>query len=82
LEIGHSWPATPFSPVIDGEVLLSDPRSAVTAGAAANMPLMVGYTRDKIHAFTAAERAEGRNTEDRAERTVSLFAPDGNVTAY
>jgi len=38
---------TPFSPVIDGDVLPDDPWTAVGRGAAAHVPLLVGHTGDE-----------------------------------
>jgi para-nitrobenzyl esterase len=42
---------TPFSPVVDGEILTEDPWAALAAGAAANVRLLAGHTRDEWRLF-------------------------------
>ncbi len=42
---------TPFSPVVDGEVLPADPWTALAAGAARDVRLLVGHTRDEWRLF-------------------------------
>ncbi|WP_204332421.1 carboxylesterase/lipase family protein [Geodermatophilus sabuli] len=44
---------TPFSPVVDGEVLPTDPWTGLTAGAARDVPLLVGHNRDEWRLFLA-----------------------------
>ncbi|GHF66891.1 para-nitrobenzyl esterase [Amycolatopsis bartoniae] len=48
-----------FNPVIDGDVLPEDPLSALAQGAAAEIPLLVGNTRDEavLHLETAIAAA-------------------------
>jgi len=52
---------TPFSPVVDGHVLPADPWTALGTGTAADVPLVVGHTRDEIRSFT---RAAGQDHRD------------------
>ncbi|MGW4633563.1 carboxylesterase family protein [Nocardia sp. NPDC004415] len=44
---------TPFSPVVDGEVLPQDPWRALAAGVGRDVELLVGHTRDEYRLFTA-----------------------------
>jgi para-nitrobenzyl esterase len=44
---------TPFSPVVDGEVLPGAPWQALADGAARNVDLLVGHTRDEFRALAA-----------------------------
>lgn len=43
--------AMPFQPVVDGEVLPTEPLEAVRAGSAADVALMTGWTRDEWNLF-------------------------------
>lgn len=45
----------PFQPVIDGEVLSERPIDAIRNGSAANIPVLVGTTRDEWRLFTAID---------------------------
>lgn len=42
-----------WSPVVDGEVLVRHPLDAVAAGQAAEVPMVIGTTRDEAKLFTA-----------------------------
>ncbi|MDQ2740674.1 MAG: carboxylesterase family protein [Actinomycetota bacterium] len=44
---------TPFSPVVDGEVLTTAPWEALAAGAAADVDLMIGHGRDEYSLLAA-----------------------------
>jgi para-nitrobenzyl esterase len=44
---------TPFSPVVDGEVLTTAPWEALAAGAAADVELMIGHGRDEYSLLAA-----------------------------
>ena len=44
---------TPFSPVVDGEVLTSAPWPALAAGRARDVELIIGHNRDECRLFTA-----------------------------
>ena len=43
---------TPFSPVVDGEVLTAAPWQALAAGRARETELIIGHTRDECRLFT------------------------------
>ncbi|MGK8486871.1 carboxylesterase/lipase family protein [Nocardia asiatica] len=44
---------TPFSPVVDGDVLPSAPWTAVGDGAARGVDLLIGHTRDEFRLYTS-----------------------------
>lgn len=62
---------TPFSPVVDGDVLPRDPWSALADGAAREVELIVGHNRDEYRLFTQMERS----TAERADLLLRAFAP-------
>jgi para-nitrobenzyl esterase len=45
----------PFLPVVDGVLLPRHPQEAVAAGAAADVPLMIGTTRDELAMFAIGD---------------------------
>jgi para-nitrobenzyl esterase len=70
---------TPFSPVVDGEVLPTDPWEALGNGRARDVELIIGHNRDECRLFTA-----GNDLAD-AEMVSALaaFSPQpGDATAY
>ncbi len=70
---------TPFSPVVDGDVLPADPWSALAAGHGRDIELIIGHNRDECRLFTA-----GSDLAD-AELTSALdaFSPQpGGAAAY
>ncbi|NUP47768.1 MAG: carboxylesterase family protein [Catenulispora sp.] len=78
---GQAAPAvTPFSPVVDGDVLPTTPWQALAAGSAKNIDLLVGHNRDEYRLFTVI--AGEQITEDQASAALRLFAPgpDGEQT--
>jgi para-nitrobenzyl esterase len=66
---------TPFSPVVDGEVLPRSPWRALLAGAARDVDLLVGHNRDEYKLFIQVGGQAGRITEDQATEVLSAFAP-------
>jgi para-nitrobenzyl esterase len=69
---------TPFSPVVDGEVLPEDPWTALAAGAARGVRLLVGHTRDEWRLFLVNRGMLGRVTDADAEWALSAFGPGGD----
>ncbi|KAA8889236.1 carboxylesterase family protein [Nocardia colli] len=81
LEHVESWgptalTPTPFSPVVDGEVLPSAPWRALADGAARNIDLLVGHTRDEYRLFNPLFGTEV--TDAQLTQTLDLFAPASN----
>jgi para-nitrobenzyl esterase len=71
---------TPFSPVIDGEVLPRAPWRALVSGAARDVALLAGHNRDEYRLFLALQGRLGKLTDDEANTALSYFspAPDGS----
>ncbi|MFC8432925.1 carboxylesterase/lipase family protein [Streptomyces sp. NPDC057253] len=66
---------TPFSPVVDGEVLPCTPWEALAAGAGRDVELLVGHNRDEYRLFLAMADRLGRITEEQAAAALRMFAP-------
>ena len=66
---------TPFSPVIDGEVLPRAPWRALVSGAARDVALLTGHNKDEYRLFIAAQGMLGSITEDQANTVLDYFAP-------
>jgi para-nitrobenzyl esterase len=66
---------TPFSPVVDGDVLPVTPWQALAAGAARDVPLIVGHTRDEGRLFLVLGGQLGRISEDQAAATLRALGP-------
>jgi para-nitrobenzyl esterase len=66
---------TPFSPVVDGEVLPEDPWTALAAGAARDVRLMAGHTRDEWRLFLVNRGLLGRVTDADADWALRTFGP-------
>src|ERR1700689_3331034 len=80
---GVSLTITPFSPVIDGEVLPRSPWRALLAGAAAEVELLTGHNRDEYRLFLAMGGKLGTVTQEKAAPppAASPPPPDG-AAAY
>ncbi len=63
---------TPFSPVVDGEVLPTSPWAGLAAGAGRDVPLVVGHNRDEWRLFLVPGEAI---TEERAAGAMRAFGP-------
>ena len=71
---GVSLTVTPFSPVLDGEVLPRSPWRALLAGAASEVELLTGHNRDEYRLFLAMGGRLGNVTEDEAATTLATLA--------
>ncbi|HTU76847.1 MAG TPA: carboxylesterase family protein [Trebonia sp.] len=67
---------TPFSPVVDGEVLPRAPWRALLSGAARDVDLLVGHNRDEYKLFIEMAGQGGRVTREQAAEALAAFAPD------
>jgi para-nitrobenzyl esterase len=79
-EYAHRWGAvaltpTPFSPVVDGDVLPAAPWEALAGGAARDVDLIVGHTRDEYRLFLMLGGLLGRVDEEMAAAVLRLFGP-------
>jgi para-nitrobenzyl esterase len=66
---------TPFAPVVDGEVLPVAPWQALAAGAARDVPLIVGHTRDEGRLFLGMSGRLGTIGDDQAARSLRALGP-------
>lgn len=66
---------TPFSPVVDGEVLPSAPWQALASGRARGIELVAGHNRDECRLFTAASAQPGSLAAREAAAALRAFAP-------
>lgn len=69
---------TPFSPVVDGEILPSAPWSALADGVASGVDLIVGHTRDEFRLLTARL---GDITDDQVDDLIDNLVP-GHADRY
>ncbi|MEV5639198.1 carboxylesterase family protein [Streptomyces flaveolus] len=71
---------TPYSPVVDGEVLPVTPWQALASGASRDIDLIVGHNRDEFRLFSSG--TSDRITDERAASALRMFAPgpDGERT--
>jgi para-nitrobenzyl esterase len=61
-----AYTPTPFSPVVDGDVLPVAPWRAVAAGAGRDIDLITGHTRDEYRLFMQVYGLQGRVTAELA----------------
>src|SRR3984885_4282577 len=76
---------TPFSPVVDGEVLPAAPWREVAAGAARNVDLITGHTRDEYRLFMHVYGLRGRVSAELASEALAALGPStpaGAQAAY
>lgn len=66
---------TPFSPVVDGEVLPRAPWRALLSGVARDVELLTGHNRDEYRLFIAMSGRAGNITEADAATVLDAFAP-------
>jgi para-nitrobenzyl esterase len=66
---------TPFSPVVDGEVLPRPPWEALADGSARGIDLMIGHNRDENRLFTVLAGQYGKVDGPTAAGTLRAFGP-------
>jgi para-nitrobenzyl esterase len=66
---------SPFSPVIDGEVLPASPWEALAGGAGRDVELIVGHNRDEYRLFVLFAGQLGKITEEQAVEALRVFGP-------
>lgn len=66
---------TPFSPVVDGEVLPRAPWRALLAGAARDVELLTGHNRDECRLFIVTSGRLGKITERESAVALDSLAP-------
>ncbi len=73
---------TPFSPVVDGDVLPSAPWAALAEGRARDVELIVGHNRDECRLFTAGQTGPPEQVAAEAAAALRAFSPAGGEDAY
>jgi para-nitrobenzyl esterase len=66
---------SPFSPVVDGEVLPLTPWQALAAGRARDVELITGHNREEFRLFVALAGQLGQITEEEAAAALRRFGP-------
>jgi para-nitrobenzyl esterase len=66
---------TPFSPVVDGEVLPTTPWQALAAGAARDVELIAGHNRDEFRLFVVLGGRFGKISDEEAAAALRMFGP-------
>ncbi len=74
--------ASPFSPVVDGEVLPVAPWQALAAGAAWHVDLLTGHNRDEYRLFTVLYGLRGQVTDEAASWALHGLAGADGEAAY
>ncbi|MFJ3670864.1 carboxylesterase/lipase family protein [Streptomyces sp. NPDC090106] len=82
----HRWgrvahTATPYSPVVDGDVLPATPWEALAGGAARDVELITGHNRDEYRLFMLLGGELGRVDAAAASRALRLFGPTPDAEA-
>ena len=72
-----AYTPTPFSPVVDGDVLPVAPWRAVATGAARGVDLIAGHTRDEYRLFMQVYGLRGQVTAELASDALTGLGPEG-----
>ncbi|GAA2594935.1 carboxylesterase family protein [Actinomadura fulvescens] len=73
---------TPYSPVVDGEVLPTTPWRALADGAGRDVELIVGFNRDEFRLFLALAGRFGTLGDEHVEAVMERLVPPGGADAY
>ena len=78
-DYAHRWGpvafTTPYSPIVDGDILPTAPWEALAGGAAQDVELVVGHNRDEYRLFLLLGGLLGPVDEGLASLTLDLFGP-------
>ncbi|MER7683550.1 carboxylesterase family protein [Streptomyces sp. NPDC097610] len=66
---------TPFSPVVDGDVLPTTPWRALASGTARDVELIAGHNREEYRLFVGLGGQLGKITEEAAAAALRRFGP-------
>lgn len=75
---GQAAHLIPFAPVVDGEVLPTDPWQALAGGAGRDVDLIIGHNRDEYRLFIALAGNLGKIGDDEAALALRVFGPGPN----
>ena len=70
---------TPFSPVVDGEVLPAAPWRPLATGTARDIDLITGHTRDEYRLFMHLFGLRGKVTDEMAGDALAALAPSASA---
>jgi para-nitrobenzyl esterase len=76
-----AYTPTPFSPVVDGEVLPASPWAALSNGAARDVDLLVGHTRDEF-SLLAAGLGEALVDDAGVDTLLNVLTPTPGARRY
>jgi para-nitrobenzyl esterase len=65
----------PFLPVVDGDFLDRPPEVAIADGSAAQVPLLIGTTRDELSMFALGDHRMAKMDDDQLVRWISRASP-------
>ncbi|GAA2475088.1 carboxylesterase/lipase family protein [Streptomyces longisporus] len=76
----HRWgpvalTPTPYSPVVDGEILPAAPWEALAGGSARDIEVIAGHTRDEYRLFLLLAGLLGQVDDNLASTALALFGP-------
>ncbi|MGW2720027.1 carboxylesterase/lipase family protein [Streptomyces sp. NPDC001492] len=76
----HRWgpvalTPTPYSPVVDGEILPTAPWEALAGGSARDIELIAGHNRDEYRLFLLLAGLLGQVDDNLASMALALFGP-------
>jgi para-nitrobenzyl esterase len=77
-----AYTPTPFSPVVDGEILPTTPWQALSDGAGRHVDLLVGYAKDEYRLFTAFAGPSAAIGGSALSGAMKTLAPPGAETTY
>jgi para-nitrobenzyl esterase len=77
-----AYTPTPFSPVVDGEVLPVAPWRAVATGAGRDIDLITGHTRDEYRLFMQVYGFRGKVTAEMASDALAGLGAAAGEKAY
>ncbi|GAA3588432.1 carboxylesterase family protein [Nonomuraea rosea] len=72
-QVAHT--PTPFSPVVDGDVLPATPWQALSDGAGRDVELIAGHNRDEFRLFVAFGGLLGKVGDEQAAQALRVFGP-------
>lgn len=79
---GDAQAMAPWAPVTDGDVVPADPRGAITAGRAREVPLLTGTARDELRLHLTPEGVEAVDAEALAAAAGQVGLGPAEVDAY
>jgi para-nitrobenzyl esterase len=72
---GVAYTPTPFSPVVDGDILPRTPWQALAGGAGREVALIAGHNQDEFRLFVAMAGKLGQVSDAEAAAALETFAP-------